>query len=92
MGRFTVILQSQPEKFYRKTDPKTARLLEKCFRKIENNPFYQARRIKKLKGIYDMTYRYRVGSLRVVYEIDVERNEVGVLAILSRGDVYKKFN
>ena len=92
MGRFTVILQSQPEKFYRIAGSKTARLLEECFRKIENNPFYQAGRIKKLKGIYDMTYRYRVGSLRIVYEIDVERNKVGVLAILPRGDVYKKFN
>lgn len=89
MVKFKVILQSQPEKYYRKADNKTAKSLEKCFRQLENNPFYQPGKIKRLKGREGL-FRYTTDGLRVVYEIDIENRKVGVLAILPRGDIYKK--
>lgn len=89
MVKFKVILQSQPKKYYQKVDNKIAKTLEKCFRQLEDNPFYQPGRIKRLKGREGL-FRYTTNGLRIVYEIDAENGKVGILAILSRGDVYKK--
>ena len=88
MARFEVILQSQPEKYYRKVD-QTAKSLETCFKHLEQNPFFQIGKTKKLKG-YDDLYRYEVKDLRVVYTIDSTAKKVGIVAILPRGDVYKR--
>lgn len=89
MARYTVLLQSQPEKYYQKTLPKIAKALEECFLRLEEDPVQRLGKIKKLKG-HDNLYRYRVGYLRVVYEVHAEKNEVSVTAILPRGDSYKK--
>ncbi len=89
MDKFKVILQSQPEKYYRKADNKTAKILEKCFRHLEDNPFYYPGKIKRLTGQKGM-FRYTTDGLRIIYEIDVNNKKVGVLVILPRGDVYKK--
>ena len=89
MAKFEVILQSQPEKYYRKADNKTSKALEKCFRQLEDDPFYRPGRIKRLKGRKGL-FRYTTDGLRIIYEIDVENRKVGVLAILPRGDIYKK--
>ena len=89
MANFQVILQSQPQKYYRKTDSKTAGLLQKCFRQLENNPFYFPGKIKRLKGREGL-FRYAIDGIRVVYEIDLRTKRVGVLAILPRGDIYKR--
>ncbi|MBU0650856.1 type II toxin-antitoxin system RelE/ParE family toxin [bacterium] len=45
--------------------------------------------IKKIKG-FDNLFRYRIGSLRIVYSVDMRENIVLVQTILPRGDVYKK--
>lgn len=87
--KFDVILQSQPEKYYLKTDKKTSKLLESCFLELELNPFYKPSKIKRLyheRGLF----RYRVGNLRIIYEIFAEKHIVNIVAILPRGDVYKK--
>lgn len=89
MTKFKVILQSQPEKYYRKVDAKTAKFLNGCFKRLEINPFFELGKIRRLKGREGL-FRYTIGGLRVVYEIDVENREVGVLVIFPRGDVYKK--
>ena len=89
MTKFKVILQSQPEKYYRKADNKTAKILEKCFRLLEDNPFYQPGKIKRLKGKEGL-FRYTTGGLRVIYEMDIDNKKVGILVILPRGDVYKR--
>ena len=89
MVEFEVILQSQPEKYYRKADNKTAKTLEKGFRQLEENPFYGPGRIKRLKGREGL-FRYTTDGLRIIYEIDVEKRKIGVLSILPRGDIYKK--
>ena len=89
MVRFEVILESQPEKYYQKVDSRTAEVLEKCFKHLEENPFFWPSKIKRLHGKEGL-YRYAARNLRVVYEIDTKNHRVGVLAILPRGDIYKK--
>ena len=89
MDKFVILLQSQPEKYYRKADRKRADALKVCFEHLEENPFSLPGRIEKLQG-YENLYRYRVGGLRVVYEISLATRAIGVVAILPRGDVYKR--
>lgn len=43
--------------------------------------------VKPLKG-YDKRFRLRVGSYRVLFEIDHQEQVVYILAIDNRGDVY----
>ncbi|MBI3251812.1 MAG: type II toxin-antitoxin system RelE/ParE family toxin [Candidatus Omnitrophica bacterium] len=62
--------------------------LKACFVRLEENP-RDFLRTKKLKG-YENLYRYQVGGLRVVYEIHEDKEEIAVVAIFPRGDVYKK--
>ena len=85
---YKVLLQSQPEKYYRKANPKIAQKLAVCFENLENDPF--GINTKALSGIHKGRRRCRIGSLRVVYEVDQDSQIVHVIAILPRGDVYKK--
>ena len=89
MAEYTVLLLTQPEKYYRRVPLKVAKALEDCFGHLEKSPRQYPGRIKKLKG-YEALYRYRAGRLRVVYEIHEDKKEVSIVAILPRGDIYKK--
>ena len=90
MPKYTVLLESQPEKYYRRVPTPIVKALKACFAHLEENPKYHLSKIKRLQG-YENLYRYRVGELRVVYEIHEAKREVAVVAILPRGDIYKKF-
>jgi len=89
VNKFQVIIQKQPAKYYQKVPSNVAKLLEKAFRQLEENPFYLPGKIKRLKGM-EGKWRYNTDGIRIVYEINVADKKVGVLAILPRGDVYKK--
>ena len=89
MAKYTVLLESQPEKYYRRVPRKIAGALKDCFIRLEADPRRHLGKVKKLEGYPDL-YRYRVGGLRVVYEINEDKKEVAVVVILPRGDVYKK--
>jgi mRNA interferase RelE/StbE len=85
---FDVVLQRQAEKYYARCDRDMAKRLAAVFVLLENDPFDQS--TKALTGKLHGTRRARVGGLRVVYEVDTPQKLVRVLAILPRGDVYKK--
>ena len=53
---------------------------------LSTNPF-AAQNVKKLVGRDG--YRLRVGDWRVIYEVDAGRLVILVLAVASRGGVYK---
>ena len=44
--------------------------------------------VKKLRG-YTSTYRVRVGDYRIVYEVDDSAQEVCLLHVADRKDVYR---
>jgi mRNA interferase RelE/StbE len=85
---FEVYLSREAEKIYLKAAPKTTRLLENCFRHLEESPL-SGPNIKRLKGKLEGSFRYRVGGIRVIYTVDLESGKVIVESIGSRGDVYK---
>jgi mRNA interferase RelE/StbE len=74
-------------KYYNKVSINIAARLDKCFTSLESDPVNGVN-IKHLKGIAGK-YRYRVGDLRVIYEINVPEKIVYVMAILPRGQAYK---
>lgn len=85
--KFEVILSKTAFKYYRRVDRKIARRLDYAFLHLERNPWGEAD-IKPLQGV-ENKYRLRVGSLRVIYGIDIEHRQVRVFAILPRGQAYK---
>ena len=89
MYKFQIILSPQARKYRRKAPTHIGRALDKCFRQLENNPFYSPGKIRRLRGREGL-FRYIVGELRVVYRINPQKREVDVGAILPRGDVYKR--
>jgi mRNA interferase RelE/StbE len=45
--------------------------------------------IKKLEGEHRDMYRYRLGNLRILYEIHEDIKAIRIKAIEARGSVYK---
>jgi len=85
---YEVRLSRRAVKYYSRVGPTAARRLNRCFAALERNPFGGGD-IKPLKGMQGV-YRFRVGDLRVVYEVGVPQRIVKVNAILPRGEAYKR--
>jgi mRNA interferase RelE/StbE len=81
-------LTKEAAKYYQKSDKKTKRLLNKCFEDLKASPL-NGHNIKILHGELVGLYRYRVTNLRVIYSVKEENVIVVVIAIDSRGDIYK---
>jgi mRNA interferase RelE/StbE len=45
--------------------------------------------IKKLSGQWEGYYRMRVGQMRIIFNIESEKNQINIFTINFRGDVYK---
>ena len=85
---FEVYLSREAEKIYLKANPKTTRLLDKCFAYLEESPL-AGPNIKRLKGKLEGSFRYQVGEVRVIYNVYLNSRTVFVETIGARGDVYK---
>ncbi len=85
--KFKIALSKEVLKYYNKVSTDTAERLDKCFGNLELEPI-QGANIKPLKAMAGK-YRYRVGNLRIIYELDLLKRVVNVLAILPRGQAYK---
>ena len=85
---FEVYLSREAEKIYLKAHHKTTRLLDNCFGNLEQSPLFGPN-IKRLKGKLEGSYRYQVGGMRIIYNVDTERKKVFVETIGARGDIYK---
>lgn len=58
-----------------------------CFRRLEVDPYEWS---QPLKGELNGYLRARVGSLRVVFRIDLDQRALIVSYIGPRGDIYKR--
>jgi len=86
---FEVRLSRQAQRYYERVDRPTASRLDKCFTALEQDPL-SGPQIKPLKARGSMSFRYRVGSLRVLYDVSLTQRVVEVTAILPRGQVYRE--
>lgn len=59
-----------------------------AYPQISSEPFY-GKNIKKLKDYSPETWRYRIGSYRVFYVVDISERVVYMLTIDARKDAYR---
>jgi len=85
---FEIEFSKKAEKFYRSADEKTVRILNRCFEIMSKEPFYHSN-IKKLHGEFEGSYRYRSGSLRIVYSVNKEEKIIYIEVITDRGMSYR---
>lgn len=85
---FQVILSHDAQRYYDRLDQVTRARLDRCFTVLEADPI-EGGDIKPIKGRAGVL-RYRVGNLRVLYEVDLAAREVRVAQILPRGEAYKR--
>jgi len=84
---FKVLLHKEAVKDYKRYDPRIKARLDKAFESLKTNPFYGSQ-IRRLTGKLSHLYRYRIGGLRIIYEIHKELKTVQIKVIESRGDAY----
>ena len=84
---FKIIFGNQSSKFLRKQDKLIA---ERIFNKIENvfiiTPVPS--NSKRVEGMDELVFRIRIGDYRVLYEVDYENKEIGIIKIEKRSRVY----
>jgi len=85
--KFRIALSKEALKYYNRVSTTTAERLDRCFSSLESEPI-KGSSIKPLKEMAGK-YRYRIGNLRVIYEVDLEKRTVNVMAILPRRQAYK---
>jgi mRNA interferase RelE/StbE len=86
---FEINLSKKALSFYQNTSKKNARILNRCFENLANNPYVHAN-IKKLHGIYEGSFRYRAGKLRIIYSINEIKKIIIIELIVSRENAYKQ--
>ena len=85
---YKVILHKDAAKYYRNADKKLQRRINTAVDVILENPRYHVH-IKKLEGELRHMYRYRLGSLRILYELHEDIETIRIKAIEARGSVYR---
>ena len=83
-----IILHRNVVKFYRKADNALKERLADAMDVIARNPRLDGH-IKKLKGDLKHMHRFRMGDLRILYEIDDVQEIVWIKTIEWRGSAYK---
>jgi len=84
-----VVLTRPAEKTYDRAPRNVRERLSHCFAALERHPLY-GKNIKSLTGRLKGLCRYRVGDWRVIYRLFKEKMIVEIIAILPRGNAYKK--
>lgn len=72
-------------KFIRSLDDKTRKKLKKNLLALKKDPF-KAKNVKKLKNYPENAYRFRMGKIRIIYQINQEGVEI--IDIDYRGNIY----
>jgi mRNA interferase RelE/StbE len=85
---YKVILHNYAAKFYTKCDTKLRKKINAAIDTILQNPTYNIH-IKKLQGELSQMYRYRLGDIRIIYEIHEDIKSIRIKTIEYRGSAYK---
>lgn len=83
-----IIFHRNAVKFYRKADKVLKERVADAIEVIARNPHLDGH-IKKLKGDLKHMHRFRMGDLRILYEIDDAQEIVWIKTIEWRGSAYK---
>jgi mRNA interferase RelE/StbE len=83
-----ILFHRNAVKFYRKSEDILKERVADAIDVIARNP-HLGSHIKKLKGDLKHMHRFRVGDLRILYEIDDAQETVWIKTIEWRGSAYK---
>ena len=86
---FEIRISHEAEKYYKRLDKKIKQKINQSMEQLSLDPF-KGVRIKKLHGKLEGKFRYALSNLRIVYEVDIDDKHILIVAINTRGDVYKK--
>ncbi len=78
------------ENFIRRLDQETQARISTAFEYILSSPFRHENptTITPLHGKKKGLYRYRIGNLRFIYQVDREERIIHIVQIDNRGDIY----
>ena len=85
---YKAILHKDAIKFYKRADTNLRKRINSAIEVIVQNPPYHIH-IKKLQGDLSNMYRYRMGDIRILYEIHDDIKVVRIKTIEQRGSAYK---
>lgn len=83
---YRLVIKPSAAKEVERLGDQVLRRIDVAMLRLKENP--QPQDSKKLTGV--PLYRIRVGSYRVVYEIDERRKQVTVVSIGHRREVYRR--
>ena len=83
-----ILFHRNAAKFYRKADDALKKRIADAIDVVAVNPHLDGH-IKKLKGDLKHMHHFRMGNLRILYEIDDEQETVWIKTIEWRGSAYK---
>ena len=85
---YKVVLHKNAVKFYVKSDADLRKRIDAAIETITQDPTYNIH-IKKLQGELAQMYRYRLGDIRIIYEIHKDVEVIRIKTIEYRGSAYK---
>ena len=88
MRRWRVTWTRAAEGYYRRLGSEHQGRFQEAVAALETDPF-ASKNVKRLHGELKGLYRYRVGGFRMVFRVLEEGKEIRILAIASRGDIYR---
>lgn len=88
MSQWRIVWTGSAENYYRRMEKAQQLKFQKAVRELETDPL-ASKNVKRLHGELRGLHRYRVGRFRMVFRVVEESREVRILAISSRGDIYK---
>ena len=83
---YQTTLSNKSKKFLKNYDTELYQRLMQRIRELSNNPFPQD--IKRVEGEKGKVFRVRVGKHRITYEVYTEKNEILIVKVGKRDDIY----
>ncbi|MBE7549316.1 MULTISPECIES: type II toxin-antitoxin system RelE/ParE family toxin [Candidatus Kuenenia] len=83
---YEALISHEAGKYYKKQDKGTKRRLNKCIDDLSREPLF-GQHIKKLYGELEGKLRYRMGNIRIVYEVNIKDKTIEIKSVRGRGDI-----
>jgi len=84
---YKIIIHQNAAKKFTHSNKNLKRRLRRAIDNISQNPYFNVH-VRKLKGKLSNMHRYRIGDIRIIYEIHEEIKAVRIKSIEERGDIY----
>jgi mRNA interferase RelE/StbE len=85
---YKILLHKNAVKFYRNANEALRSRITDAINAISKNPYTHVH-VKKLKGELKRMHRFRLGDLRIIYEIEDAEETIWIKSIEWRGAAYK---